>query len=94
VISQESLSVRGIAIFLPQKVSYAHYSSSRRRPRPPVAPALVFFPDGPQVAREGNDASDAPAVAHAAGVFAHHGKALATSDLAEIVVDYTPHPRG
>jgi hypothetical protein len=43
---------------------------------------------------EGNDASDAPAVAHAAGVFAHHGKALATSDLAEIVVDYTPHPRG
>src|SRR6185437_16676041 len=56
VISQESLSVRGIASSLPHKVSYAHYSSSRRRPRPPVAPVLVFFPDGPQVARECHDA--------------------------------------
>src|SRR6185312_926716 len=64
VISQESLSVRGIPSSLPGKVSYAHYSSSSRHRMPPVAPALVFFPDGPQVARE---CYDAHPVTYAAG---------------------------
>src|SRR5271156_5967189 len=49
VMSQESLSVRGIASPLrSQKFSSEHYSSSRRRRGPPPTGGLGFFPDGPQ----------------------------------------------
>src|SRR5271166_663399 len=51
VMSQESLSVRGIASPLrSQEFSSAHYSSSHRRRGPLSAGGLRFFPDDPQVA--------------------------------------------
>src|SRR6516225_8896317 len=53
VMSQESLSVRGIAISPPSLIAgCVHYSSRRRRPRPLAEGGLGFFPDCPQVEEE------------------------------------------